>query len=224
VQAVARKDANPGQRETAADRRVRALGLRRQGCTYEAIGRRLGVNEATAYRDVARALADLKGLETAEAEGLRRLELERLDWLLRKLRPRLDQGDPQAVNSAIRLSERRARLLGLDLQPAFGGAGSSVTVIGGVDIAVILGQKPGIGRESIRPPGPPAPPRAVDTAPALPVLTGFAGGGPVSSNGGSPPPGVAEPPATPTSSLGAGPTSSEETGCAGLGAGPPAGG
>jgi hypothetical protein len=146
---MTRNHAHPGQRETAAALRVRALELRKQGLTYQAIARYLQVGVGSAHRYVARALADLKKLETAEAEDLRRLELERLDWLLRKLRPRLNQGEPAAVNSAIRISERRARLLGLDLQPDFGGTTTAVTIVNGIDLSVVVGQKPGIPLEGI---------------------------------------------------------------------------
>jgi hypothetical protein len=45
------------------------------------------------------------------------LELERLDSYLVGLEPRIAKGDHQAVNSAVRISERRSRLLGLDVVP-----------------------------------------------------------------------------------------------------------
>ena len=48
------------------------------------------------------------------AEELRALELERFDQMVAGLWPEVEAGSPAAVSAAIRVSERRSRLLGLD--------------------------------------------------------------------------------------------------------------
>lgn len=65
----------------AADRRQRALELRKAGASYRAIGATLGVSEAQAHRDVQDALARLAELELTSAAELRALEMARLDDL-----------------------------------------------------------------------------------------------------------------------------------------------
>ncbi len=128
---MARKDANPGKKEQAAERRVKSLELRKAGLGYRQIGEQLDVSEAQACRDVQRALADLAEMEQDHAREYRQLELERLDALLSPLwlrargrRIQHDDGtvedvppDYAAVDRVMRLMEARRRLLGLDVQP-----------------------------------------------------------------------------------------------------------
>ena len=128
---MARKKANPGQSEQAAERRVRAIELRKAGLSYRQIGEQLGVSEQQAWRDVKKALADLAEMEQDHAREYRQLELERIDALLTSLWVRArgrriahDDGtvedvppDYAAVDRVMRLMEARRRLLGLDVQP-----------------------------------------------------------------------------------------------------------
>lgn len=104
----------PGAREAAAERRVKALELRKAGASYRQIGRTLGVSEKTAHGDVHRALAHLAQLETETATALRTLELARLDALYTGHFSRAVAGDDKAARICIAIQERRARLLGLD--------------------------------------------------------------------------------------------------------------
>jgi len=128
---VARKKANPGQSEQAAERRVKSLELRKAGLGYRQIGEQLGVSEQQAWRDVKKALEGLAEMEQDAARELRQLEVERLDALLSPLwlrargrRIQHDDGtvedvppDYAAVDRVMRLMEARRRLLGLDVQP-----------------------------------------------------------------------------------------------------------
>ena len=59
-------------------------------------------------------LAALRDTAVDEATELRALELERLDGMTSGLWPQVQQGRPPAVMAAVRVSERRSRLLGLD--------------------------------------------------------------------------------------------------------------
>jgi hypothetical protein len=48
------------------------------------------------------------------AEDVRELETQRLDAMLFALRTKIKQGDVRAIDTAIRIADRRAKLLGLD--------------------------------------------------------------------------------------------------------------
>jgi hypothetical protein len=128
-----------GRRRSVATREkdARALDLRRRGMTYPQIATELGHKSvSTSYEAVQRAMADVA---RDAAEEVRALEADRLDELTRVLHrvlltkhysvsasgkvarhpvtgtPIEDDGPViQAVNGLIRVSERRARLLGLD--------------------------------------------------------------------------------------------------------------
>ena len=95
-----------------------ALQLRRSGASYEEIGRAMGSSASTAYRRVKFGLEKLAKLNLKEAEHTRDMELARLDFYLRSLDQRIRAGDTRAINSAVRIAERRARLQGLDAGPA----------------------------------------------------------------------------------------------------------
>lgn len=49
-----------------------------------------------------------------EAARLRHLEGARMDWYLECLAPQIRAGNDKAINTAVRISERRARMYGLD--------------------------------------------------------------------------------------------------------------
>lgn len=108
--------ARGGTKEKAniEERRQQALDYRKAGYSYRDIGARLEVSHEQARRDVEAALAALVEDTKDSAEQLRQLELERLDMLTKALEPMAAVGNPGAVNSFLRVMERRAKLLGLD--------------------------------------------------------------------------------------------------------------
>lgn len=96
----------------------RALELRLQGWQYAAIGADLGVSMQRAWTMVQEAMADSV---REPADKLRELEVARLDSLTAKLMPRAlgETDDPpidqdRAVLRIVQISDRRAKLLGLD--------------------------------------------------------------------------------------------------------------
>src|SRR5690348_10907842 len=97
-----------------AVRRTRVLEARVQGRSLRAIAAELGCAPATAMRDLHHALGELAQLEQDRTAELRVLELARLDRLLAALADKIDAGDVGAINAAVRISERRSRLLGLE--------------------------------------------------------------------------------------------------------------
>ena len=88
--------------------------LRKAGGSYREIARQLGVDVHTAHGDVVAELAALREKTVEQAEELRDLELQRFDEMTAGLWPQVRAGSPPAVTAAIRVSERRSRLLGLD--------------------------------------------------------------------------------------------------------------
>ena len=91
-----------------------ALRLRASGLTYEAIGDELGVCQQTANRYVLEALAKLRAEAGEAAQEVRELESMRLDRLLNAVWPQAEAGDIKAIETVLKLMERRAKLRGLD--------------------------------------------------------------------------------------------------------------
>jgi hypothetical protein len=101
-------------RVQAAERRSKALELRKSGLTFAQIGRALGCSEQRAHKVVTEELGRLNSQRAEQAAEVTRLELQRLDDLLLGLWDSAKAGDLQAVDRALKIMERRARLLGID--------------------------------------------------------------------------------------------------------------
>ena len=88
------------------------LDLRRQGLPECEIAHRYGVTQQAVSKAILKYLRTLPALA---ADDLRRLEAERLDALWLAVAPAALRGEPRSVEVAVRISERRCKLLGLDL-------------------------------------------------------------------------------------------------------------
>ncbi len=96
----------------ALERQRQALELRKAGVPYAKIAEALGYAHASgAHKAVASAL---KKTLQEPADDLRKLELERLDAMLFAIWPSVTKGIQPAIDRALRIMERRAKLLGLD--------------------------------------------------------------------------------------------------------------
>lgn len=110
-----------------AEREARAVELRLQGTGYRAIATELGIAQSTAYRIVRKVLDNTP---TERRRELRELEAQRLDLLwaagLEKL-----HGDDKAriIRALTGVSNRRAKLLGLDATPTPENSGVSVIAV-----------------------------------------------------------------------------------------------
>jgi hypothetical protein len=102
-----------GDNLTLNERRIKAVNLRRAGVGYRGIARELGVAPSTAWRLVDDAL---RLVLVDGTERLRQIEGERLDDAQRALWPSVLTGDVRAIDAFVRLSARRARMFGLDLE------------------------------------------------------------------------------------------------------------
>lgn len=94
-----------------AERTKKALQLRLAGAAYRDIAKVVGVSHGTVHDDVQRALRDIP---KREADDLRAVEVERLDALQKAVWDDAMDGDLQAVDRAVRIIDRRAKMLGLD--------------------------------------------------------------------------------------------------------------
>jgi hypothetical protein len=101
-------------RVQAAVRRKEAIDYRLQGMTYREIAQELGVTPTRARQLVAEALAAIEKDTAESAEELRRLELDRLDQLQSGIWEDAAGGNLKAVGAALKIMERRAKLMGLD--------------------------------------------------------------------------------------------------------------
>ncbi len=98
-------------RAARAERAAQALELRARGLRYRDVAAALGCAVSTAYELTQQALAMVLREPT---EALVALEVERLDAVLRVLWPRVLRGHLGAIDRWLAVSERRAKLLGLD--------------------------------------------------------------------------------------------------------------
>jgi hypothetical protein len=104
-----------GRRFRYAERRRKMVELRIGGARLQAIGREMGVSAQRVAKILNEELAELSRQRSESTEELRRLELERLDVMHSAIWPRVEGGDLLAIDRALKISERRCALLGLNL-------------------------------------------------------------------------------------------------------------
>lgn len=91
---------------------LKALELRKAGATYEMIAQQLGyASKSSAFTAVSRLMNKSRREGGKEAFEM---ELRRLDDLLMSVWPAARQGELSAIDRALRIMERRAKLMGLD--------------------------------------------------------------------------------------------------------------
>lgn len=96
---------------TARLKRARAVELVAEGLSYSEVANRVGFSHrGSAFRAVSKALAER---EIEGVDGLRAVELARLDHLQAALWEKAMAGDSRTVASVVRIIDQRARLLGL---------------------------------------------------------------------------------------------------------------
>lgn len=95
------------------DKEVKVLELRRSGLTWQRIAEKTGYADHTgAYAAYKRAV---KRTQQQPADELREQEVDRIDRLQVAIWNKALQGDMKAILTIVRLMERRAKLLGLDM-------------------------------------------------------------------------------------------------------------
>lgn len=111
--ARARGESSTSPRRLAAvERQAEALQLRKQGQSYDEIAEALGYADKTgAYKAVKAALG---AILAPAVEELRDVEGQALDVAQEAIWGKVLKGDLSAINTFLRISERRSRLFGLD--------------------------------------------------------------------------------------------------------------
>ncbi|MCI0465061.1 MAG: hypothetical protein L0Z62_49705 [Gemmataceae bacterium] len=110
-----KESATSARRILATQRRLQALSLRRQGRSFRAIGKALGISGAGAFKLVRVGMTRHRDEHAEEIKLARLLDQLRVDALLEALWP-LAVGSPpnlEAVDQVLKLMERLERLLGL---------------------------------------------------------------------------------------------------------------
>ena len=107
--------ASKAKQAATAERRSKAVAMRLAGMDYETIAQRLGYyNRGAAYNDITAALEANVAEQNRNADVLRQEELQRLDRLQAGVWQAAAAGDPRSVDTALRIVDRRCKLLGLD--------------------------------------------------------------------------------------------------------------
>jgi hypothetical protein len=107
--------ASNAQRAATADRRAKAIAMKLAGVDFQVIADRLGYSSrGAATKDVHRALEANLAEEAAASELLRHQEAARLDRLQAAVWTTALSGDVRAIETVLKISAQRARLLGLN--------------------------------------------------------------------------------------------------------------
>ena len=97
----------------ALEKQAQVLSLRRLGATFDQIAKQLGyASTSGAYNAYRKACMNII---YEEVEETRKMECDRLDNAQTRIMPAVNNGDVSAINALLRIMERRARLLGLDM-------------------------------------------------------------------------------------------------------------
>jgi hypothetical protein len=96
------------------ERAARAFALRKAGLSYRDIGLELGVNHATVYKDVQATIKQFLDEAREHHTQIMAIEAARLDDLQRVMWEQAAMGDRRAIETVLKIMERRAKLLGLD--------------------------------------------------------------------------------------------------------------
>lgn len=118
---------NSAKKAQLAERRQRALSLRKTGASFRAIAATVakeedddgqlkypGYNESQAFKDVSHSLKELREKTRLDVEEYRELEQERLDTAMLAIARDVQRGDLAAITCWLRISKSRRELLGLD--------------------------------------------------------------------------------------------------------------
>jgi hypothetical protein len=105
----------PDKRITRTERKRKALELRMKGLGFKQIADELGWKSHSSAHDAV--MSALRETLQEPADELRILEAERLNKLYEHTMNRIDKDNLWAVDRALKIMERRAGLLGLDMKP-----------------------------------------------------------------------------------------------------------
>lgn len=107
---------NPGSPAKIASREFeeKAFELRKCGHSYNSIAKQCSVTQAAAYQAVMRVLDRMETDLKEPAKKIRAMELAKLDRAEERISDKVEKGDLFAIDRFLKISERRARLTGID--------------------------------------------------------------------------------------------------------------
>jgi hypothetical protein len=97
-----------------AERIATALALRVEGHSFRAIAKLMLCSVSSAHGYIRLALEERRTTIAMLTEELIEIESERLDAMQHALKGKIESGDTQAINTALSVMARRAKMLGLD--------------------------------------------------------------------------------------------------------------
>ena len=104
--------ANIDKQIKASDRQVQALEMRKLGQSFTSIAKELNFHDASGARKaVYRAL---KKVTQVPAEGLIRIQMERLEMLLSKHMPSAINGDLKATEIVMKIIYQECKMVGIE--------------------------------------------------------------------------------------------------------------
>lgn len=130
--------ASKAAQAVTAKRRAEAIALRLTGMDFETIAQRLDYASAgAASKDLCRALQTYRREEESQVEEWRQLEGQRLDRLQQVAWEMALDGDLKAIETVLKISAQRSKLLGLDMpvRTEVSGPGGAGVPIGPVGLA-----------------------------------------------------------------------------------------
>lgn len=99
---------------TAAERAAAVIRFRKAGLTYDEIGEQVGLTKGRISKILKQHLEAVRTKTEEDTEEYVRLENARLDQLWKGIYPQAIRGSLGAIDRAIKIMDRRAKLLGLD--------------------------------------------------------------------------------------------------------------
>lgn len=105
-----------GKQLRLAERKQRAYSLSLAGWNYREISADIGVSPQQVGKYIRGALANTEDLSAAQTTELRQIQYDRIQALFKKIWAKVGTGKDllSAIQTAIRLLEREAKLMGLD--------------------------------------------------------------------------------------------------------------
>ena len=95
-------------------KKLQIMQLRVAGWAVWQIAEHVGISITNVHNHIFDQLSSWRDMTQEMSNELRELEVQRLDEFLRALWPKIQTGNPRAIETALKVSERRAKLLGLD--------------------------------------------------------------------------------------------------------------
>lgn len=106
---------------------AKAWELRKAGVPYAKIGRQLNISSRTAYKYIQTQIEEYQSEQRENVRSMVTLELSRLDDMMLGIWSNARQGDLKAIDATLKIMERRAKLLGLDVSSTAKQVSVSVT-------------------------------------------------------------------------------------------------